>query len=93
MVNLPHFFHVVYGFVPDYMHCVLLGVTRQLSKLWLEESGSEFYIGSPDYQRVVNARLSKIKPHQYIRRLPRDPQGVPCLKDIFHQSIFAILHY
>lgn len=52
LVNLPYF-DVVYIFVPDYMHCVLLGVTKQLSKLWLEESGSEFYIGSPDNQRVV----------------------------------------
>lgn len=71
LVSLPYF-DVVHGFVPDYMHCVLLGVTKQLSKLWLEEYGSEFYIGSPDNQRVINGRLSKIKPPQYIHRLPRD---------------------
>ncbi len=29
-------FNIVSGFVPDYMHSVLLGVCRQLMSLWLD---------------------------------------------------------
>lgn len=40
-------FHAVKGMVTDYMHCVLLGVTKTLLKLWMDTGNCEkgFYIG------------------------------------------------
>lgn len=35
LINMSHF-DIVWGFVPDYMHAVLLGVIRQLTELMLE---------------------------------------------------------
>lgn len=44
--ELPHF-DIVHGFVPEYSHVVLLGVTKQLVFLWLETGNSSkpWYIG------------------------------------------------
>lgn len=40
-------FHPVDGHVVDYMHSVLLGVTKQFLELWLgkESKGQDYYIG------------------------------------------------
>lgn len=70
LINLP-FFDIAQEFVPDYMHCVLLGVTKQFSKLWLESFGMEYNIGSPQVLHLINSRLAKINLRQYISRLPR----------------------
>lgn len=45
-VNLPHF-DLVWGFTVEYMHGVLLGVTRQITELLLSSTNSNerFYIG------------------------------------------------
>lgn len=48
LINLQHF-DIVWSFTPDYMHCVLLGVTRQLTELWRASVGEPSCIGSPDY--------------------------------------------
>ena len=51
-------FDIVKGFVPDYMHCVLLGVTRHfVCDLWLDTSnnGRQFYLG-PQIE-TINERL------------------------------------
>lgn len=61
LINVPHF-DIIWGFTPDYMHCVLLGVTRQLTELWLSSVGKPYYIGRPALLTVVDARLSNIKP-------------------------------
>ncbi|CAN7946131.1 unnamed protein product [Ixodes hexagonus] len=55
------------------MHCVLLGVTRQITELLIASSNSEcqFYIGRPAVLSVVNQRLLKIKPPHCVTRLPR----------------------
>jgi len=44
-------FHAVKGMVTDYMHCVLLGVTKTLLKLWMDTGNCEkgFYIGKEVY--------------------------------------------
>lgn len=43
-------FDPVWGYPVDYMHCVLLGVTRQITELLVASSNSEcqFYIGKLD---------------------------------------------
>jgi len=40
-------FDVARGFVPDYMHSVLLGVVRQFVFLWCDSTDSDkpFYLG------------------------------------------------
>ncbi|XP_025762011.1 uncharacterized protein LOC102082017 isoform X2 [Oreochromis niloticus] len=40
-------FDIVFGFVPEYMHSVLVGVTKQLFGLWLnsENSMKDWYVG------------------------------------------------
>ncbi|XP_077561453.1 uncharacterized protein LOC144177757 [Haemaphysalis longicornis] len=70
LINLQHF-DIVWSFTPDYMHCVLLGVTRQLTELWLASVGEPFYIGSPDDLYGLDERLLSIKPPLCFPRLPR----------------------
>ncbi|KAG0426350.1 hypothetical protein HPB47_026540 [Ixodes persulcatus] len=36
---------LVWCLPPDYMHCVLEGVTKQLTELWLSATGAPYYIG------------------------------------------------
>lgn len=70
LINMPHF-DIVWGFVPDYMHAVLLGVIRQLTELLLHTSDQPYYIGNPKNMRVLNKRMHCIKPPHLITRLPR----------------------
>ncbi|XP_077519808.1 uncharacterized protein LOC144129530 [Amblyomma americanum] len=69
-MNLKHC-DVIWGLTPDYMHCVLLGVTRQLTELWLTEVHEPYYIGSPQIFQLLDARLLILKPPQCIRRVQR----------------------
>jgi len=41
-------FNIVNGVVTDYLHCVLLGVTKSLIELWFGQPnrGKDFYIGN-----------------------------------------------
>ncbi|CAN7945486.1 unnamed protein product, partial [Ixodes hexagonus] len=64
-------FDIVWSFTPDYMHCVLLGVTRQFLELWLSNVGAAYYIGSPQLLKGIDERLCHIKPPQCMARLPR----------------------
>jgi hypothetical protein len=59
------------SFIPDYMHCVLLGVTRQFLTLWLSSSNSQevWYIGRSVPE--IDAELLGIKPPDVITRAPR----------------------
>ncbi|XP_072141938.1 uncharacterized protein, partial [Dermacentor andersoni] len=47
LVNLPEF-DLVHGQAVEYMHCILLGVTRQIADLWFDPSNSQeaFYLGN-----------------------------------------------
>ncbi|KAH8035074.1 hypothetical protein HPB51_004315 [Rhipicephalus microplus] len=70
LINLQHF-NIIWGFTPDYMHCVLLGVARQMTEDWLSNVGEEYYIGAPQTVAVLDQRLCSIKPHSCMPRLPR----------------------
>ena len=63
---------LVKGIVPDYMHGILLGVTKNLLHMWFSPTGSgqEYFIGK--HLRQISIRLQNIKPPDYIERLPRD---------------------
>ncbi|WAR08784.1 LOW QUALITY PROTEIN: hypothetical protein MAR_018742 [Mya arenaria] len=60
--------------VPDYMHGVLLGTTKQLLCLWFDKGSKEPYNISK-VVKDVDARLSCIRPTDDIPRLPRKLEG------------------
>jgi hypothetical protein len=64
-------FDIVSGFAVDYMHCVLLGVTRALSCLWFdsEHHSEPYYLGRKI--PAVDSRLLSMKPPSTISRAPR----------------------
>lgn len=66
-------FNLVSGVSVDYMHCVLLGVTRQITDMLFNTSNSteRYYVGAPSCLRKVNDRLLSIEPPHCITRLPR----------------------
>lgn len=65
-------FNVIHGFIPDYMHCVCLGVVKQFTTLWLDTSYSNtpFHIQAADLQKA-NEFLMSSKPPNDICRLHR----------------------
>ncbi|XP_064467816.1 uncharacterized protein LOC135385485 [Ornithodoros turicata] len=60
---------LVWGFPPDYLHCVLEGVTAQLTDLWLTTTGAPWYIGNK--LQLLNDRIALIHPPLTFTRLPR----------------------
>jgi hypothetical protein len=65
-------FDIIRGVTVDYMHCVLLGVTKKLLNLWTDPSYKDqvWYIGSMSAR--MNERLQHISPPHAITRIPRD---------------------
>lgn len=53
-------FDIVWSFSPDFMHCVLLGITRQLTELWFTTPGESYHIGEPVIIAVVDNLLCSI---------------------------------
>lgn len=64
-------FDLVNGMVPDYLHSVLLGVTKQYTELILTSYGKNYYVGAPNQLAVINERLLSFKPPTCITRSPR----------------------
>lgn len=64
-------FDMVDGMSADYMHCVLLGVTRMLLRLWFNSPHHSelWYIGNATNK--VDSRLCSILPPSEIQRTPR----------------------
>lgn len=71
LAKLP-WFDLVLGIVPDYMHGVLLGVTKQLLNLWLSPSRYKkpWFIGNKT--KAIDKRLKDMKPPDFIQRLSRE---------------------
>lgn len=65
-------FDFVQGIVPDYMHGVLLGVTKNLLHKWFSptENKQAYFIGNR--LKEISVRLQNIRPLECIERLPRD---------------------
>ena len=74
MSGLSHLsnFNLVYGILPDYMHCVLLGIVKTLmcKRFSPRQSGKDYIIGKDLKQ--ISERFVKIKSPYFIERLPRD---------------------
>ena len=73
--KLSHF-DLVDGFVPDFLHCALLGVARQLVSLWFDTSNHHhpWYIGQPCILERYDVRVKNVMVPKEIRRLPRSIQ-------------------
>lgn len=71
LASMP-WFDVVIGIVPDYMHSVLLGVTKTLMYKFFSptNSGKPYFIGK--HLKNISKRLKDICPPDVIERLPRD---------------------
>lgn len=65
-------FDLANGFSIDYMHCILLGVTKKLFGLWLDSKNhnEKFYI-HPKHQAILSSRIKNIRPTFEITRKPR----------------------
>lgn len=65
-------FDLVEGIVPDYMHGVLMGVTKTLLSFWFAPSnvGKQYFMGT--HIGAISERLQNISPPDYVERLPRD---------------------
>lgn len=64
---------IVWSFSPDRLHCVLLGIARQLTELWLSSPREPHYVEYPTTLAIVDSRLCSIQPPQHSNRLPRCP--------------------
>ncbi|XP_049268738.1 uncharacterized protein LOC119382286 [Rhipicephalus sanguineus] len=64
-------YDVVWGTCPDYMHVVLEGVSKQFCAMWLQSTGSQYYIGSRKTIEHLNSRILAMKPPNWFTRLPR----------------------
>lgn len=72
-------FNLVDSFIPDYMHCVLLGVTRQLASLFVESSGFLYSLNAKNI-RKLDTRIKDLKlPHEATRKL-RTTKDIPFWK-------------
>lgn len=71
-------FDLVLGTVPDYMHGVLLGVTKTLLHKFFSptNSGKAHFVGR--YLPNISRRMSSICPPDYIERMPRDLEKNYC---------------
>lgn len=76
LISLPHF-NLVCSFVPDYVHCILLGVARQFLALWFN-SGRPCSISR--WQHIVDRRRTSTKPPIDARRMPRNTKERKCWK-------------
>jgi len=70
---LPNF-DVARGFVPGYMHAVLLGVLRQFVNLWFDSTSHQqpYFLGQHIQQ--IDSLIVVIKPPSEVKRMPRSLQ-------------------
>lgn len=64
-------FDIIKGIAVDYMHCVLLGVTKMLMTLWFDKSHTGECWSISKRVQEVDRRLLNITPPNCISRAPR----------------------
>ncbi len=71
LFSLPEF-DVVLGVVPDYMHGILLGISKTLLYKFFSptNSGKPYFVGK--HLKSISKRLQSICPPDYVERMPRD---------------------
>ncbi len=87
--NVPKF-DLVRGVAVDYMHCVLLGVTRLLLRLWFSSTQHKepYYIGK--HVSKVDERLCSIRPPD---EFPRTPRSIEKTLKYWKGRQYSVLHY
>ena len=69
---LSAYIDIVVRILIDCMHCVLLGVVKQLLEMWLDSANhSKNYYIAPSQANAINQFLSNIKPPDNFRIKPR----------------------
>ena len=65
-------FYITKQVPPDYMHAVLLGVTKKILDILLSSAsaGKDYFVGKN--VKVISSHMIHIKPPDYMERLPRD---------------------
>lgn len=91
LVSLPSF-EIINGFGVDYMHCILLGVTRKLLDLYLNTKNHKksFYINKAKLA-ILDRRLLSIKAIIEISRKPRSLKHRSDFKA--SEFIYILLYY
>lgn len=69
LINLDSF-SMIWGFCPDFMHLIPLGIVRRMLELWLSNPGEEYYIGTPTQIEIFDSLISKIKAPNLIKKDP-----------------------
>lgn len=64
-------FDFIAAFVPDYLHCVCLGVVRYLMLLWITAKIGDLWYIDKHHIMLLNKRLEATKPPHEITRSPR----------------------
>ena len=84
-------FDFIRAFVPEYMHCVCLGVIRYFLLLWWTATKTDpWYIG--DESATLNLRLSNVKPPYEISRITDSFDKIHYWKASEFRS-FALFYY
>ena len=88
--NLPHF-DIIHSMVPDYMHCICLGVVRQMANLWFDTKNHDepFYMGTQ--VSSIDSQLLAIKPPCSLSRTPRSLSLLKFWKA--HEWLSWLLYY
>ncbi|XP_059477522.1 uncharacterized protein LOC132197926 [Neocloeon triangulifer] len=63
-------FKMVWGFIPDYVHCVLLGTTRRFIKICSTHEGSKYFFGDSDTIQIIDNYLKNIRPPKIVQKVP-----------------------
>lgn len=91
MIDVPNF-DIIFGFGIDYMHAVLLGVSRTLCELWLgKKNHRKVYYIPTQKQNELNSKLVVIKPCNFVKRKPRSLAHIAKFKAI--EFKYLILYY
>lgn len=85
-------FDLANSFCVDYMHCVLLGVVKNLLNFWTDTryKREPFYI-SKKKRDILNTRLLQIKIPTYISRRPRSLHNLKLFKSSEYRNL--LLYY
>lgn len=91
LVGFEHF-HILHSFSIEYMHCILLGNQKRILKLFLEtKNKSRPYYIPPKKKKLLNDRITAIKPNADIVRKPRSLEQIADFKASEYK--FLLLYY
>ena len=66
---------IIYNYIEttaiDVMHCVYVGITKKLGHLWFDSDNHDCPFYLTKFLSVINRRIEKICPPNFVQRLPR----------------------